>query len=85
MKLCGARLERDLSKVYEEWDFPNCLGVRDGKLVAIEYPGFSASEYYNYRRFFSIVLMAVCDDRYCFTIADIGNIGRDNDAQIFSS
>ena len=73
------------AKFYEEWDFPNCLGALDGKHVAIECPGFSGSEYYNYKGFFSIVLMAICDARYCFTIVDIGNFGRDNDAQIFNS
>ena len=73
------------SKFYEEWDFTNCLGALDGKHVAIECPGFSGSEYYNYKGFFSIVLMAICDAQYCFTIVDIGNFGRDNDAQIFTS
>ena len=29
--------------------------------------------------------MAICDAQYCFTIVDIGNFGRDNDAQIFNS
>ena len=28
--------------------------------------------------------MAICDAQYCFTIVDIGNFGRDNDAQIFN-
>ena len=73
------------AKFYEEWDFPNCLGALDGKHFAIECPGFSGSEYYNYKGFFSIVLMAICDAQYCFTIVDIGNFGRDNDAQIFNS
>ena len=72
------------AKFYEEWDFPNCLGALDGKHVAIECPGFSGSEYYNYKGFYSIVLMAICDAQYCFTIVDIGNFGRDNDAQIFN-
>jgi len=73
------------AKFYEEWDFPNCLGALDGKHVAIECTGFSGSEYYNHKGFFSIVLMAICDVQYCFTIVDIGNFGRDNDAQIFHS
>jgi len=30
-------------------------------------------------------LIAICDARYCFIIVDIGNFGRDNDAQIFHS
>ena len=29
--------------------------------------------------------MAICDAQYCFTVVDIGNFGRDNDAQIFNN
>ena len=31
-----------------------------------------------------MVLMAICDSRYCFSIVDIGGYGQDNDASIFS-
>ena len=27
--------------------------------------------------------MAICDANYCFTLVDIGELGRDNDAAIF--
>ena len=27
--------------------------------------------------------MAICDAKYCFTLVDVGNYGKDNDAQIF--
>ena len=29
--------------------------------------------------------MATCDGKYCFTLVNVGNYGKDNDAQIFNN
>ena len=70
---------------YNEWNFPNCLGAIDGKHVMIECPSYGGSAYYNYKNFHSIVLLAVCDAKYCFSFVDIGAYGGTNDASILSS
>ena len=67
-----------------DWDFPNVIGALDEKHIAMECPKLGGSKYYNYKQFHSLVLMAMCDSKYCFTYVDIGGFGSDNDAGLFS-
>ncbi|KAK2578574.1 hypothetical protein KPH14_012008 [Odynerus spinipes] len=48
-------------------------------------PPFSGSEYYNYKKLFSIILLAVVDADYCFTFVDVGHSGRNSDCNIFTN
>ena len=86
--LCAPETSSDWKKIAarfeEDWNFPNCIGALDGKHIAIECPSNAGSMYYNYKGFHSLVLMAMCDANYCFSLVDIGNFGRDNDAAIFN-
>ena len=50
----------------------------------MECPKNGGSAYLNYKGFHSIVLLAVCDAKYCFTFVDIGDYGSLNDASILS-
>lgn len=61
------------------------LGAIDGKHVSIQCPLKSGSLYYNYKGYFSIVLLAVCDAHYTFTFTDIGGYGSVNDSSIFNN
>ena len=58
---------------------PNYLRTIDGKHVAIKRP---VAPFYNYKNFYSLTLIAVCNANYCFTLVDIAGFGRDNDASL---
>lgn len=63
--------------------YPNCLGAIDGKHVRIRRPKMSGSLFYNYKNFFSIVLLAIVDVNYKFIYIDVGAFGKESDSTIF--
>ena len=70
---------------YKRWNFPHTIGAVDGKHVACKAPANSGSEYYNYKGFFSVILLAMVTSDYKFLWSDVSGNGASSDAHIFNS
>lgn len=71
------------TEYYNKTQFPNCIGSVDGKHIRICQPTQSGSLFYNYKNFFSIVLLGIVDANYCFISVDIGSYGSCSDSTAF--
>ncbi|XP_011645398.1 uncharacterized protein LOC105432327 isoform X2 [Pogonomyrmex barbatus] len=69
---------------WKKWNIPNCLGSVDGKHVRLCCPPNSGSLHYNYKKFYSIVLLATAEHLYRFMLIDIGAYGGNSDGGIFN-
>ena len=68
----------------DKWNFPHVCGAIDGKHVAIRKQKQSGSIYYNYKGFFSIVILVLCDANYKAIWAHVGSPGSESDCGIYN-
>ena len=64
------------------WNVPHAVSALDGKHITITKPKKSGSEYFNYKGYFSEVLLALAD--YKFLWVNAAASGSPSDAQIFN-
>ena len=79
---------KDWKKIEERfrnrWNVPHAVSALDGKHIAIKKPMKSGSEYFNYKGYFSLVLVALVDADYKSLWVNMGASGSSSDAQIFN-
>ena len=71
-------------KFRNRWNVPHAVGALDGKHIAIKKPKKSGSEYFNYKGYFSLVLLALVNADYKFLWVNTGSSDSSSDAQIFN-
>lgn len=79
---------RDWTKIANDFkdncQFDHCVGAIDGKHITIKAPPKSGSNFFNYKKTFSIVLLAVADSNRKFVYIDVGSMGRFSDSGILN-
>ncbi|XP_077550672.1 uncharacterized protein LOC144163868 [Haemaphysalis longicornis] len=63
--------------------FPQGIGALDGCHFAVSPPQEDAMDYYNYKGWYSIILLELVDHRYRFWYTNIGSPGRCHDAYVY--
>lgn len=63
----------------KRWNYHKCGGALDGKHVRLQKPSHAGSLFFNYKKFHSLVLMALADASYKFLYVDVGAEGSAGD------
>ena len=71
-------------KFRNRWNFSYAVGALDGKHIATRKPWRTGSDYFNYKGYFSLVLLASVDTEYKFLWVNVAASGSSSDAQIFN-
>jgi len=65
------------------WNFPHVVGCLDGKHIHTVCPNDSGAMFFNYKKYFSVVLQELVDANYKFITVDMGDFGKQSDGGTF--
>ena len=81
----GQHMRENVNGFDAIWGFPQVAGAIDGSHIPIIRPKQSASDYYNQKGYYSIILRGLVDFRGLFIDVYIGWPGKVHDARVFAN
>ncbi|XP_064479093.1 uncharacterized protein LOC135392307 [Ornithodoros turicata] len=84
--LCMVRpheMPQHMREFYAASGFPHAVGALDGCHFPVSPPKQHAAVYYNYKGWYSIILLALVDHLYRFRYINLGSPGRCHDAHVY--
>ena len=89
MKSCNCqghrRTEGHCPAVPRPWNVPPAFRALEGKHIIIRKPHIPGSVFYNYKDFFSVVLLALVGAHYNIILIDTGGEDHQSDRQLFGA
>ena len=77
-------IEETINGFNSKSGYPMCVGSLDGTHISVKAPIGYEMDYYNYKKFHSVVMLATVNSNLEFTYVNVGAPGRCNDASVFS-
>ncbi|KAL1447466.1 hypothetical protein MTO96_044281 [Rhipicephalus appendiculatus] len=78
-----ADMEEHMREFFAVTGFPQGVGALDGCHFPVSPPKKHASDYYNYKGWYSMILLALVDHRYRFRYTNVGSPGRCHDSFVY--
>lgn len=82
--ITNQEIKETIDAFNDKYSYPMCIGSIDGTHISIEPPSGEETDYFNYKKHHSVIVLAVVNADLKFTYINVGAPGRCNDAFVYN-